>query len=108
MGEGVGFGLVCPKSAPVDGDKHSTRSDCFCHFCGKPSYSATRSHLNPILILNAQLSRITRMNLDKRLRMHLTNLLNPTRTSLSMPVTIEPTRGQDKGILLIRGFRQTS
>jgi hypothetical protein len=47
------------------------------------------------------------MNLDKRFRMHLPNFLNPTSKSLSVPLTVEPAGGQDKGILFSRWFRQT-
>ena len=53
VGEGVGFGLVSPKSAPVHRDKDSARGDRPCHFCGEPCLTATRSHFHPVIILDA-------------------------------------------------------
>jgi len=43
------------------------------------------------------------MNLQERLGMHLPNFLNPPSTGLRVPVTIEPTSSEDKGIFWIGG-----
>lgn len=86
MSEGIGFGLVSPKSAPVDGDKDSARGSRLGNCDGKTSMAPTRSHLHPVLVLDTQLLGIMGMNLNKGTGMHVANFPNSTSSRLGVPI----------------------
>lgn len=88
MGKDVALGLFCPKGSPLHEHKYSSGGNVGSYLSWEIGLSPGRTHLNPIASLDAQLFSIVRMDLDKRLGVHLPNFFNSAGAGLGVPMAV--------------------
>jgi hypothetical protein len=68
--------------------------------------AALRSHLHPFPSLHLEMLGVAGIDLQKRLGVHFLNLFDPSGAGLGVPVAVEPSGRQHKGVVLVGGLGQ--